>query len=235
MTYKLLFIDEEKSAHGQFSRNFLARYRDIFVGESILPRATLPEMLDVILDLAPDAVLTDFSLNDYKKDIKETFDKSYEVEFNGGDLAKELHSIRENFPVFITTSLGDDAARDGADVKLIFEKYGSFRDKKNENGEEKSDAQHLTFADKLFHEITAYKKYVSQTSTEFDALFAKKNSDVSLTLKEEERLIELDGKLENLIDARSKVPSGLKDSTNAERLSKLISLTQQLLEKTNNG
>lgn len=181
-------------------------------------------MIDEIVKENPDAVLTDYSLNDYKTDIQ------YEVEYNGGELANEIHARRKGFPIFITTSLGDDAARDGADVKIIYEKYKSFSDAEHEK--DASGDQHLTFADRLHHEIRGYKKSLDDASNEFDTLIVKRNSEgTGLTAREEERLIELDGVLESLIDGRFGIPKALKESSNVEKLGGLLSLAQEILSK----
>lgn len=226
MNYQILFIDEEKSAHGKFKRNFLDNNRERFSGSSVFPSPSLEAMMAVIFEKNPDAVLTDFSLNEYKTDF------NYEVEYDGKDLSNEIHARRQGFPVFITTSLGDDAARGGADVKIIHEKYGSFNDGQKENSGASADKQHLTFADKLFHEIKAYKQFLEDSSNEFDSLLNKRNSsEGGLGLSEEERLIELDGILEDLIDRKSKIPEDLKIPSNASRLEAILTLANNILKK----
>lgn len=228
MTYRILFIDEEKTAHGTFNRNFLNNNKDRFTGSSIYPEASLSDMIEVIFKENPDAVLTDYSLNEYKINIQ------HEVEYDGGDLANGIHARRQGFPVFITTSLGDDAANGGADVKIIYEKYGSFKERQTENRELSADKQHLTFADKLYHEIKAYKQFLKDSSNEFDSLLVKRSSsEYGLSLIEEERLIELDGILEDLIDRKSKIPAALKIPSNAHRLEALLSIAENILKKSN--
>lgn len=226
MTYHILFIDEQKSAHREFKREFLDSNKDLFTGSYILPEASLNQMIEIIFHNNPDAILTDFSLNEYKTDL------NYNVEYDGGDLAKEIHARRQGFPVFITTSLGDDAAREGADVKIIYEKIGSFRDGKNADNQTKLDEQHLKFSDKLYYEIKAYKQYLEDCSNEFDTLLEKRSSNENgLSHSEEVRLIELDGILENILDRKSNMPNDLKESSNARRLEELISLAKGILSK----
>lgn len=225
MKYNILFIDEQKEAHRSFKKDFLDRNRDRFSGEYVVPTATLEEMMDLILEKAPDVVLTDFSLNDIKADLP----SPYTVEYNGGELANELLAKRKNFPVFIATSLGDDAARGGFNVKLIFEKYGSFKERPSE-GQSPPDAQHLTFSDRIYYEVLAYKKSIDDASAEFDALLEKQNSSDGLTLSEEERLMTLDKFLESALDSKSKLPDALRTTTTINRLDSLISLAEQILE-----
>jgi len=224
MTYNILFIDEEKTAHRSFKRDFLDKNKDRFSGSYIYPLQTLEEMVEKIFEISPDVVLTDFSLNDKKTDLP----SAYIVEYNGGDIAKELLSRRRNFPVFIATSLGDDAAREGYDVKLIYEKYGSFKESQSEN-KRPPDTQHLTFSDKIYYEVLSYKQFIENTSAEFDALLEKRQLG-DLSLSEEERLSELDEILEASIDMKSKLPDALRTTSNIQRLNKLISLAEKILK-----
>ena len=223
MTFSILFIDEEKMAHRSFKKDFLDTNKERFSGTYIFPTATLDDMMEKILEINPDVVLTDFSLNDKKNDLPSI----YTVEYNGGDIARELLSRRQNFPVFIATSLGDDAARGGYDVKLIYEKYGSFKETKSEN-QSPPDTQHLTFADKVYYDVLAYKQFLENASSEFDALIEKRISE-ELSLTEESRLIELDSILESYIDMKSKIPDELRATSNISRLDELISKAEQIL------
>lgn len=223
MTYRILFIDEEKMAHRSFKKDFLDKNKERFTGEYIFPTPTLEEMMEKIFEVNPDVVLTDFSLNDKKGDLPSI----YTVEYNGGEIARELLSRRKNFPVFIATSLGDDAARDGFDVKLIYEKYGSFKEAKNED-QSAPDTQHLTFSDKIFYDVQSYKRFLESASAEFDTLIEKRASE-ELSLSEEARIIELDSLLESYIDMKSKIPDELRATSNIKRLDELMSKAEQIL------
>ncbi|WP_139093489.1 hypothetical protein [Delftia sp. JD2] len=224
MTYSILFIDEEQAAHRSFKRDFLDVNKERFTGTYIFPPPTLEEMMEKIFEANPDVVLTDFSLNDKKSDLPSV----YTVEFNGGDIARELLSRRKNFPVFIATSLGDDAARDGHDVKLIYEKYGSFKESRS-GDQSPPDAQHLTFSDKVYYEVLAHKQFIEAASAEFDAIIDKRRSE-ELSLKEETRLIELDSILESYIDMKSKMPDELRVTSNIKRLDALITKAEEILK-----
>lgn len=210
-------------AHRSFKRDFLDKNKERFSGEYIFPEATLEDMMDRIFEINPDAVLTDFSLNDKKEDLP----SKYTVEYNGGEVAREILSRRKNFPVFIATSLGDEAARGGFDVKLIYEKYGSFKEAKNED-QGAEDIQHLTFADKIFYDVQSYKRFLESASAEFDALIEKRERE-ELTHADETRIIELDSILESYIDMKSKIPDELRITSNIKRLDDLILKAEQIL------
>jgi len=184
-------------------------------------------MIEKIFEINPDVVLTDFSLNDKKSDLP----SAYTVEYNGGDIARELLSRRKNFPVFIATSLGDDAAREGYDVKLIYEKYGSFKESQSDP-QGPPDAQHLTFADKVYYDVLSYKQFLNSASSEFDDLIEKRKLG-ALGLAEEQRLIELDAILESYLDTKSKIPDELRVTSNIKRLDGLISLAEEILKRQN--
>jgi CheY-like chemotaxis protein len=220
MTYRILFIDEQKEAHRDFAKQFLQLNKERFTGESVFPSQTLDEMIDVIFnEIKPDAILTDYSLNVHK-----SAEVNYDIEYDGSDLANRIQSKRQDYPIFITTSLSTDAAQHGADAKIIYDK-SRFGDKEDSGVSSNKD---LTFAERLFYAIKGYKKQLDDWSTEFDEIF-KKKSQTKLTEPEEARLIELDSYLENALDQESKLPDSFKLTSNAQKLEELIALTKQVL------
>ena len=229
MTYKIVFVDEETRARNSFMRNFIEENKDKFEGVPLAPKQTIEEMIEVIFENNPDLILTDFSLNDFN-----ATDQTHRVEYDGGELACEILDRRENFPIFIATSLGDDAARKGYDVKLIYEKYGSFKDTSSNNnrGQTESDGQHLTFADKVLYEISSYKKHIEDCSKKFDLLIEKRSTQ-ELSHIEEAELIKLDGVLERAIDKKSSINNDLKNTSNSKKLENLLLIAQKILDKTN--
>ena len=228
MTYKIVFVDEESKARNNFLRNFIHPNRDKFDGIALPPKQTIEEMIEVIFENNPDLILTDFSLNDFS-----ATDQTYRVEYDGGELACEILDRRENFPIFIATSLGGDAARKGYDVKLIYEKYGSFKDASSNNrGQNESDGQHLTFADKVLYEIKSYKNHIEDCSKKFDLLIEKRSTQ-ELSHVQEVELIRLDGVLERAIDKKSSIDNDLKNTSNSKKLENLLLIAQKILDKTN--
>lgn len=221
MAYRIVFIDEEETAHFSFRRGLIAKNKEEFSGITLFPKSSILETLDDIFETHPDAILTDFQLNEMKTDI------TYNVPFTGAELANAIREKRKDFPVFIVTTFGDDAARNDADVRLIYEKKESF-DSANIAG----DGQKLTFAKKLHYAIQAYKQSLENCSNEFDALLEKRQrDDAGLTHAEETRLIELDAMLEESIDRKSRMPDEFKYSTNAIQLEKLLSCANQILKR----
>lgn len=224
MTYKLLFIDEQKEAHREFFRKLIKPNEERFIGELRYPKGSLVEMIDEIFnDIKPDAILTDYSLNEHKSDAV-----NYHIEYNGKDLAEAVRDLRVNFPIFITTSFSNDAAQNGADALIVYDKshFGDKLDSDNHN--EKG----LTLADRIFYSVSGYKKQLDDWSYEFDELFNKR-SNKPLSEPEEARLIELDNHLESALDRKSKLPESLKQTSNAQKLEELIAQTKKILEQRN--
>lgn len=219
MSYKILFIDEQREAHRDFITKLIRQNRDRFEGFFEYPRGTLQEMMDVITEINPDAILTDFALNVHKSE-----NVPDHIEYDGNDLAKEIKYRRSNFPTFITTSLSSDAATHGADALIVFDKshFGDIPDTSNSNEQE------LTLADRIFYSISRYKQQVDEWSTEFDQLFELKESR-PLTEPEESRLIELDNYLESSLDRKSMLPESMKQTSSLQKLEELIAHTKRIL------
>ena len=97
--YKILFIDEENDTLQDFEEfveksSSKAKIKPI----TTLPLPDLDEMIESIIKIAPDAVISDYRLNELKTDIK------YTVKYNGVDLVEEFQSIRNHFPCFANAS-----------------------------------------------------------------------------------------------------------------------------------
>ena len=104
MDYNILFIDEESTQHDQFMDYFEQVCPEI-VPQCEFPLATVDEMLQRIEELSPDAVVTDFRLNEMRIDIH------YNVKYNGIDLINAIREQREGFPCFVITSFDDEAVK----------------------------------------------------------------------------------------------------------------------------
>jgi hypothetical protein len=218
MSYKVLFIDEQKEAHRDFMTKFIKQNQERFFGVYEYPKGTLQEMMDVINEIKPDAILTDFALNVHKSEHVPD-----QIEYDGNDLAEEIKLHKFNFPTFITTSLSGDAATQGADALIVFDK-SHFGDKADANHNEKE----LTLADRIFFSISRYKQQLEDWSKEFDSLIDIKGSR-PLTESEEARLIELDNYLESSLDKQSMLPATLKQTSSLQKLEEIISQTKRIL------
>src|ERR1700692_4805494 len=102
--YKILFIDEQSTDIDDF-KDYVeaANTKENFTVDAEFPLEDIAEMIQLIIKHNPDAIVTDFMLNEYKENIK------YNVPYNGVQLVREFISIREGFPCFVMTSFDDNA------------------------------------------------------------------------------------------------------------------------------
>ena len=115
--YKILFIDEENDTLQDFEE-FVEKYPSKITLEPVtmFPLSNLDEMIERIIKIAPDAIISDYRLNELKTDIK------YNVPYNGVDLVEEYQEIRNNFPCFVLTALDDEAVNNSNDVNIVYVK-----------------------------------------------------------------------------------------------------------------
>jgi DNA-binding NarL/FixJ family response regulator len=92
--YKILFIDEQQGDIDDFKDyvDATTTTENISVVAEY-PLESLDEMIQEIFKHNPDAVITDFMLNEYKEAIK------YNVPYNGVELVRELTRFERAFLV----------------------------------------------------------------------------------------------------------------------------------------
>ena len=219
--YKLLFIDEEKETLEDFEE-----YVEDFPSKvelqpfTQLPLASIDEMIELIIKLAPDALITDFRLNEMKSDIK------YNVPYNGVDLVQEFQSIRNHFPCFVLTALDDEAVNQSDDVNIVYIKNIIY---KKEEGNAKAK-----FLDRVIGQIEHYKSRIENAKGELFELIKLRESGKA-DIKIENRIIELDDYLEKAIDAKNSIPIEFKSLSNSNRLDNLLNKVDELLKKIDNN
>jgi hypothetical protein len=215
--YKILFIDEEKDTLEDFE-DFVeksplkAKLNPI----TMFPLADLDEMMESIIKIAPDAIISDYRLNELKTDIK------YNVPYNGVDLVEEFQSIRNNFPCFVLTALDDEAVNNSNDVNIVYVKNILYN---KEEGNAKAK-----FLDRVISQIEHYKNRIESYKNELAELIEirkKGEADISI----ESKIIELDDKLEKSINGKSVIPEEFKTLTNSNKLDNILSKVDQLLKK----
>ena len=141
MAYKIIFIDEENSQHELFQTYIEESDRQLEV-KCLFPKSSLEEMLETIVEETPDAIVSDYLLNDIKEDI------DYNIPYTGVELVKQFQQERPNFPCFIITSFDNEAVAETNDVNLVYIKALLT------NGETNTKAR---FYDKIFEQIAKYK------------------------------------------------------------------------------
>lgn len=218
MKYKILFIDEEQDTLDDFLDYIEAStQKGNITALTQLPLGDLNEMIDCIIKINPDAIITDFKLNDSRESIK------YNIPYNGTELVQAFQSIREAFPCFVMTAFDDLAISESEDVNIVYIKNILYKDEK----ESKARAQ---FLDRVLYQINHYKFKIRDAEDELQKLIKLRQSNHA-NINDEKRLIELDRFLENSIDKRASIPEEFKTLSNSDKLNDLISAVDKLLDE----
>lgn len=212
---KVLFIDEEKDAIDAFKDYIEDSNSDIEIQiKDSYPKSSLKDMLEFIIKENPDALITDYNLNEKKTEIK------YNVGYDGAQLAQEFLKIRQYFPVFITTSYDDSAIKECDDVNIVYVKPSQRED----------GASRARFVDRIVQQILHYKSKIFDAERQIKELVRSSESR-ELDEKEERELIRLDRFLEKSIDSEFSIPDELKTLSNSRRISSLIDKVDSLIIK----
>lgn len=215
--YRILFIDEEIDAIDEFkdyADETTTSTQIQIIAEFPLP--TLDEMIETIIEINPDAIITDFMLNEKKTSVR------YGVEYNGIDLVKKFTSIRDGFPCFVMTSFDDDAVKESDDVNIIYIK-DILHSEKNSNVK-------ASFLEKVVNQITHYQVRLHKSEEELKRLIECRRLG-NATIIEENRIIELDHFLEQSVDRLSSIPKEFKTLSNTQKLEEILSKVDELLSK----
>jgi hypothetical protein len=177
--------------------------------------ATVDEMLQRIEELSPDAVVTDFRLNEIRIDIH------YNVKYNGIDLINAIREQREGFPCFVITSFDDEAVNGSDDVNMVYIK---------DILRPAADKAKVTFAERITRQVDKYRSRIGNARQELSVLIEKRYNG-NANICDEERIIELDSFLEKSLDSYDSIPEQLKKLSNLDRLNTLINKVDNLLKK----
>lgn len=220
--YKILFIDEEQETLDDFKDYVDASStKDNIDVITQFPLESIEEMMELIFKENPDAVVTDFKLNEMKTDIK------YNIPYNGVELIEELLKIRALFPCFVLTAFDDKAITASDDVNKIYIKNILH------NPKEESRAK-VNFLDRIINQIEHYKAKIHNAEKEIIELIELRNEGKA-KISDEERIIELDHFLEKVIDGKHSIPMSYKSLSNDERLGELLYKVDQILKKVDDG
>ena len=221
MKYKILFIDEEKEQHDDFL-DYMEKLEDHVEVSCQFPKEDLEQMIQLIEDEHPDAIVSDYQLNEMKTDI------NYTVSYNGSELVNVYRGMRPNFPCFVITSYDDKAVVIADDVNIVYVK-NILHGQEDKNTTEISKIK-ARFCDKIVMQIKKYKKSINDAQVELTSLVSKKQKE-GLSLSEEDRLVKLDSFLEHSLDAYTTLPDDIKKSKSLEHLSEVIDKVDEMLAK----
>ena len=215
--YKILFIDEEKDTLDDFEE-FVDKsdLKGKFEVITTLPAGELDEMIENIIKIAPDVIISDYRLNELKTDI------NYTVKYTGVDLVEEFQSTRNNFPCFVLTAVDDEAVNNSDDVNIVYVKSILHK--------EEVENSKSTLLARVISQIEHYKNRIEKHKQELAELIeVRKNGDADIDI--ERRIIELDDFLEKSIDGKSVLPSEFKTLTNSNKLDNILNKVDELLKK----
>ena len=214
MSYKIVFVDEEIDQQEMLAKHFKSLCPEAIISCEF-PLQTVKQMLDKIWSLCPDAIVTDFRLNEIRDGI------NYVVKYNGIELLNAVRAQREAFPCFVITSFDDQAVNVSNDVNLVYDKSLLLSSLENEK---------VTFASRVIQQVEKYRSRLEDAQHELAELIQNHKSD-EVDVHREQRIIELDTFLEKALGAQNSVPSGLKQLSNLNRLNKLINKVDELLAR----
>ena len=214
--FKILFIDEERDTLDDFEDYVEgSTTSELLEVVTVFPLGIEAEMIDEIININPDAIITDFRLNESKDDI------TYNIPYNGVDLINSFRGIRNNFPCFVLTSVDDEAVSQSEDVNLVY-----IKNLMHSQGEHAAKAN---FLDRVISQIKHYKSKISNAEVELLELIALRDSG-GAKIQDENRIIDLDHFLEKSIDKRSAIPIQYKSLSNAQQLSDIFDKVDELIK-----
>ena len=200
--YRVAYIDESDSDIRRFQR-FSYNYFEV---APFIPKESIEETCDDILDAHVDALISDFEFSEQLST----------VHYDGTDLVSLFLKKRENFPVFILTSYENDAISKGEDVNIIYEK------KEMDEGQK--------FLDRIKAQIEKYKHKLEEDENRLLFLISESKKRI-LDALEIDELKNLDSKIENTLDKEGQIPNILRNDKEAHDLSELLKKVDLLTKK----
>lgn len=216
--YKILFVDEQQEDIDSFKDYIEEKdLEGIFEVHDKYPLENLESMIDEVMSMHLDAVITDFRLNEYKENI------DYNVPYDGAQLVEGILAEREDFPCFVLTSFDDEAVGKSEDVNIVYIK-GIL------HGTEKETKAKATFLDRLKNQISHYQSKLEKAEHRLIELLAKTKTQ-ELDALEEQELLRLDSLIEKSLDKKFVVPDAVKRTTESKSLSELLKAVDELKKK----
>ena len=203
--FKIAYIDESEADIRRFQR-FSFNYFDVV---PFIPKDSIEETCNDILESHVDAVISDFEFNEQLST----------VHYDGASLISLFLKKREGFPVFILTSYEDDAVSKGEDVNIIYEKKEMDEGEKGEK-----------FLERVKAQIEKYKHKQEVDENRILELIAKHRKE-GLNAAELDELAELDSKIEKELDKEGSIPNILREGKEAFDLSELLKKVDELANK----
>jgi hypothetical protein len=188
--------------------DFFCRFaKNCFEVETLQPtrKSKIDDIVEWVKDSKISAIIVDYDLKE--KD---------SVGFLGSQVVEKVQEEFLNFPSFILTNYEDKAVNGTKDSDLIFDKY--LNTKKDDNKAE-------ILKKRIRNKITSYKDTLKNAEKEYSDLVKKKN----MTLRQEDRLLELDSFIEKSKGKKGHISEILKTNNNCKKLGELIKKADMII------
>ena len=167
----------------------------------------MEDIATVVLEQRVDALLIDYNLSSRAT-----------VSYTGVQLAKYIDQRFYGFPLFILTSYEDELYE-----QEIFDTYQIF-DFERYLSEPK---ERIELHYKLIEQVSMYRKQIEQWKREIKKLLPQKGKSAEI----DNKILDIDGKLERTIDGYSSIPNNIKKIFEANKIDELISKIDMLLKE----
>ncbi|CEG25309.1 hypothetical protein [Bacillus sp. B-jedd] len=164
----------------------------------------IEQMVQEIIGLKVSALVVDYKLSTTKPHIR----------YTGVDLVMKLEDYIENYPSFILTAFGDNAEQDLIDVNKIYDKSEYFNDPSFLNR-------------RINRQVENFNQMIKKAEAELLDL----KRIASPTLKQQERMIELDSVIEKHVSKKDALAYSVKTKFYQDRIESLLEKTEKLLEE----
>ena len=190
------------------SQQKVEKYSDIeFEVVEIDLTTEMEDIATVVLEQRVDALLIDYNLSSRAT-----------VSYTGVQLAKYIDQRFYGFPLFILTSYEDELYE-----QEIFDTYQIF-DFERYLSEPK---ERIELHYKLIEQVSKYRKQIEQWKREIKKLLPQKGKSAEI----DNKILDIDGKLERTIDGYSSIPNNIKKIFEANKIDELISKIDMLLKE----
>jgi len=197
---KIGYIDEDQADIDKFCR-FAEPDFEI---KDLKPNrnTTLKQIIDWVKETGIAALIVDYNLKERDS-----------VKFFGSEIVEKLHKEFLDFPAFVITSFEGDAINGTKESDLVFTKKAAW----NKAGKELLKAR-------IRNKIVAHQKKLATSAKKYADLVNKK----TLSLKEENELLDLDSFIERSHGKIGHISKLLKTNKNYEKLSELVRKVEKL-------
>ncbi|NOT65670.1 MAG: hypothetical protein HOP06_06560 [Methylotenera sp.] len=198
----IAYVDEVEDERDNFYND--AYDSGLFSSIHILaPEPELDNLVNTLLELNIDALVTDFKLSDASP-----------LNYNGEQLVSAFLAVRSDFPCFIRTSYDEDAFASSEDVNRVYSKITT----------DDANAGRYLFR-RVVLQVNQYRRHISEWQEELVKLLELERTGPVI-----ERILELDTKIEASLGKDQALPKHVKEKL-LETENSLIRETERLISE----